>query len=273
MNTDQNTDKERIAIITTVSNIELFKKTVAFFPENCELFAIDGSDGLFGLNSIKFMFQKLRTKKIKWILMIDEDVIFVNTKSILAIIREMQENNYGVAGVRDGGILSWRDKNPLLINPFFCILDFEKINSIYDEKEFMAHNYLIEGEFEDDLNNLQFEYSTTSLFEDYYCFFIWLRRKKIAFKFLSAATSGFENDPETTTVFGLDNEVMLYHTWYARTYGRNEKHSKRIDNVISKGNFLKGFEDRKIVYLKSYIFLFKKNAKKLCNRVSNYFAK
>ncbi|CAD5351002.1 hypothetical protein [Flavobacterium bizetiae] len=98
----QNLNKESIAIVTTVSNMKLFKKTVAFFPDNIKIFVIDGSDGLFGLNSIKFMFKKLRQQKIKWIIMADEDVIFVNTESVFSIIKEMKDKDYGVAGIRDG---------------------------------------------------------------------------------------------------------------------------------------------------------------------------
>ncbi|CAD5344978.1 hypothetical protein FLA105535_04992 [Flavobacterium bizetiae] len=267
----QNLNKESIAIVTTVSNMKLFKKTVAFFPDNIKIFVIDGSDGLFGLNSIKFMFKKLRQQKIKWIIMADEDVIFVNTESVFSIIKEMKDKDYGVAGIRDGGLLSWRDKNPYLINPFFCILDFEKINLFYNEKEFIKNNYLIENEFNDDLSDLKYNYSKSSLFENYYCFFIWLRRKNIKFKFLNAMASGFENDLETTTVFTLNNNVLLYHTWYARTYDINYNNAKRINDVIKKGVFLKEFDQRKIIYLKSYSFLFRKKIKKSYNKFYNFF--
>lgn len=266
-----NQNLDNIAIVTTVSNKFLFKKTVEFFPENIEIIVIDGSDGLFGLDSIKFMFKKLKRKKFKWVIMADEDVVFVNVESIFSIIKEMQQNNYGVAGIRDGGVLPWRDKNPYLINPFFCVLNFEKINSFYNEQEFLNQNYLIEGEFNDNLEHLSFKYSTSSLFENYYCFFIWLRRKNINIKFLNAQISDFENDSETTTVFGLNNEIVLYHTWYARTYGLNMTHTNRINNVIEEGFFVKKFDKRKITYLKSYSFTFKKNAKKIYNKIKNHF--
>lgn len=72
-----------IAIITTVSNLSLYKRTVSFFPENIRLFAIDGKNGFFGLNSIKFMFNKLKKHKIKWLIMADEDVVFVNPDGVL----------------------------------------------------------------------------------------------------------------------------------------------------------------------------------------------
>ncbi|CAD5351003.1 hypothetical protein FLA105534_05007 [Flavobacterium bizetiae] len=83
--------------------------------------------------------------------------------------------------------------------------------------------------------------------------------------------SGFENDLETTTVFTLNNNVLLYHTWYARTYDINYNNAKRINDVIKKGVFLKEFDQRKIIYLKSYSFLFRKKIKKSYNKFYNFF--
>lgn len=260
-----------IGLITTVSNFSLYKKTVAFFPENIKLIAIDGSNGLFGLNSIKFMFKKIRKHQIKWLILADEDVIFINSKIVFDIINNLEEEKIDVCGIRDGGMISWRGKNPYLPNPFFCILNLENIFPIYSEIEFLNNNYSVKDEFDDDLSDLIYPYNKESLYEDYYCFFLWLRRKKISFKFLKAEVAGFENDQETTAVYGYNDEVFLYHTWYARTYGSNEYHTNRIDKVIDKGIELKGFEKRNIVWLENYSFSFKKRIRKLKNRIYNFF--
>jgi hypothetical protein len=260
-----------IGLITTVSNISLYKETISFFPENINLFVIDGSDGLFGLNSIKLMFKKLKKHKIKWLIMADEDVVFVNPNNIFDIIGEMEEEDHDVCGVRDGGLLSWRDKNPYILNTFFCIFNLEKIKAFYSETEFLENQYIEEDEFDDDLSALKYPYNTKSLFEDYYCFFLWLRRKNLKFKFLQANGGDFENDLETTTVFGVNNEILLYHTWYARTYGFNTYHTNRIDRVIGKGNIQKEFLLRKINYFRSYSFSIKKIRSRWYNRVINLF--
>jgi hypothetical protein len=105
--------------------------------------------------------------------------------------------------------LSWRNKNPYLINPFFCILNLEKIYSIYNEKAFLNNQYIIENEFNDDLSSLTFKYTKDSLFEDYYCFFLWLRRNNLKFRFLNAQGNNFENDLETTSVFDINNNILL----------------------------------------------------------------
>ena len=265
-----NNKKQNIGILTTVNNLSLYKKTLDFFPIDLKTYAIDGSDGLFGLNSFKFMFKKLKKEKLKWLILADEDVIFVNPNSVLSIIKLLEKNNEDVCGVRDGGILSWRDKNPFLINPFFCILNLEKIYSIYNETAFLKNQYIIENEFDDDLSGLPFKYTLDSLFEDYYCFFLWLRRNNFKFHFLNAQDNNFENDLETTTVFDTNNNVLLYHTWYARTYGHNEWHTKRIDSVIKEGKTIKEYSNRNIIWFKNYHFSFVKKRNKIYRRILSF---
>lgn len=264
---------ERIALVTTVSNKYLYKKTVSTFPKQVDLIAIDGTEGLYGLNSIKFIFKKLSARKYDWVVLVDEDVVFVDTDYIFKIIENMSINNITVTGIRDGGILSWRDKNPYLINPFFCVLDFKKIKSFYNQKEMEKNQYIVEDEFNDDLSDLKYNFDTNSLFEKYYCFFLYLRRKGMKFKFLEAFSDTFENDLETTTVLADDSKVILYHTWYARTYGTNDYHTKRIDKILSLGmvdNFNKKI---KITWIKDNSFNLNKKIKRFKNRVINRLKK
>lgn len=124
-------------MITTINNLLLFSQTIAFFSDTFKTFVIDGSKGIFSLNSIKFMFKKLRNQKLKWLVMADEDVIYVNPESVMNMIQSMEENNIDVCGVRDGGQLLWRNKNPNVLILFFCILNFEKI---YSKKNFLYIN-------------------------------------------------------------------------------------------------------------------------------------
>lgn len=262
-----------IGLITTVSNISLYKIAITFFPKNIKLFAINGMDGLFGLNSIKLMLKKMKKHKIKWLILADEDVIFINSSAVFNIINNLEEENIDVCGIRDGGMLSWRDKNPYMPNPFFCIINLEIILPIYSEKEIIKNCYLVKDEFDDDLSNLIFPYNKDSLFEDYYCFFLWLRRKGFSFKFLKAESAGFQNDLETTLVYDLNDKGLLYHTWYARAYGKNEYHTNRINNVINKGVSIEKFKYREIIWFKNYFFSIKKELRKIKNNIYNFFTK
>jgi hypothetical protein len=179
----------KIALVTTVGNTLLYKQTVKTFPQNIDIIAIDGSKGLFGIESIKFMFDKLSSKKYTWIIMADEDVLFVNPTEIVKMIKKLSDDNISVCGIRDGGVLEWRDKNPYLVNPFFCILNFENIKAIYKEVDINDNQVLFKDEFNDDLSLLSFSYNKESLFEEYYCFFLWLRRSKMKFHFLEAVSN------------------------------------------------------------------------------------
>ncbi|WP_372744880.1 hypothetical protein [Lutibacter sp.] len=264
-------DFNKIAIITTVSNVSLYKQTIQFFPKEYKIYAIDGSNGLFGLQSFFFFFKKLKNKNFKWLVHIDEDVLFVKPTEIVHLIKQLENENIDVCGIRDGGVLSWRDKNPYLMNPFFCILNIERIFEKFNKLEILKNQYLIPEEFKDDLSKLKYGYDTNSLFEHYYCFFLWLRRNNYKFKFLKVKEAGFLNDLETTEVYSLDNKLLLYHTWYARTYNKNDDHTTRINNVIKLGIFPDKYLFKRVKWLTNYSFTFNKMLWKFINRFINIF--
>jgi hypothetical protein len=220
-----------IAVLTTVINQELYQKSSCLFPENMKRFVIDGSNKMHGIDSILFMMKKLKGKGIEWLVMADEDVLFVDVKGIYETISFMKANDYIVCGVRDGGQIAIRYQNPYVINTFLSILNFRELEAMWDKKEMLHNQYSTENEFSDDLNALPQQYDAKSLFEPYYCFYLWLRRKGKKILFLNASVA-FEDDDITTVVFDSNNNKMAYHTWYARSYGVNQKHTERIDKVF-----------------------------------------
>lgn len=134
---------------------------------------------------------------------------------------------------------------------------------------YLNHQYTILDEFDDDLSALPYKFNKESLFEEYYCFFLWLRRKNFKIKFLEAKASDFDKDLETTVVLDDRNGVLLYHTWYARLYGKNEYHTNRINKVIEKGQIQNDYKFSNIVWFKDYSFLFNKLKRKIINRIFN----
>ena len=170
-------DKSSIAIITTVSNFELYNKTSCYFPPDIQKYVIDGTEGMYGIDSIKYMIHKLKDKNIKWLIMADEDVIFLNNNIVFSIINYMEKENIIVSGVRDGGVIAHRNQNPFVINTFFSILNFKEISAIWNKKEMLKNQYTKGNEFDDDISNLKYNFDVNSLYEPYYCFFLWLRRK------------------------------------------------------------------------------------------------
>lgn len=235
-------DKSQIAILSTVANFELYQKTAPLFPQEVQKYVFDGRNGMHGIHSIKYMMEKLSGKGIEWLVMIDEDVIFKNADVVFSIIEKMVRENYTVAGVRDGGEIVHRTQNPYAINTFFSIINFGEIEKKWNLKEVLQNQYIMPNEFGDDLSKLPYEYNINSVYEPYYCLFFWLRRKENKFLFLEAQ---MQSDEITNSVL-YEGQEFMYHTWYARSYGVNEKHTRRIDNFLdSASDFLK-YQNRQI---------------------------
>ncbi|MFD1095239.1 hypothetical protein [Salegentibacter chungangensis] len=260
----------RTAIITTVANFELYNRTSNLFPENIRTYVIDGRNGMHGLDSIFYMFKKLEDKGIDWLIMADEDVVFENSESVFSLIEFMKANNYSVCGVRDGGVIKHRNKNPYAINTFFSILNFKKISDFFNAKKISENQYIQINEFSDSLKHLQFEFDKVSLYEPYYCFYFWLRRKGEHFLFLNSRTFTKEDEKISNEVFHPDGTPLLIHTWFARSYGKNEKHTLRINRILDSIDTKSNFKNP--VIFKDSLFYFKmkllKSARKIKIKLS-----
>jgi hypothetical protein len=256
---------KNIAILSTVANFDLYYKSAKLFPKGIPKYVIDGRNGMHAMDSIRYMFRKLKNQNIDWLIMADEDVLFVNSDLVFAEIERMEKEKYTVCGVRDGGLIPHRIQNPYVINTFFSIINFKEILAIWDEKEVLKQQHTFDGEFSDDLSALKGDYNPTSIFEPYYCFYFWLRRQQKQFLFLDA-TVPFENDPITNLVKDNLGNEMLYHTWYARAYGANEKHTNRIDLLLNQFSTESDAAVEPIIF-KDPTYAFKKYCKKQYGRV------
>lgn len=265
-------DYSKVALLTTVANLELYNKTSPFFPVNVQKYVIDGTNGMHGIHSILYMMKKLKNKGIDWLIMADEDVFFYDSKIVFSIIEKMQEENLSICGVRDGGTISHRNQNPFGINTFFSILNFKEIEAIWNEKEMLKNQYILENEFIDDLSKLSYEYDVSSIYEPYYCFYFWLRRKGKQFLFLET-----KMDVDAISNYVYYNEKpFLCHTWYARSYGNNKKHTQRINTLINVTN-LDGIEVEpnltSIIFFKNTTFALKQKMKKIFRKFSRRLLK
>lgn len=257
--------KPNIAILTTVANFELYNITSKLFPKNCQKYVIDGRNGIHGISSIYYMFEKLKHKNIDWLIMADEDVIFKDSEVVFNIIDKMKGENFTVAGVRDGGVVSHRSFNPNLINTFFSIINFKEVLKIWDKEEVKKNQYIIDKEFTVDASALEYKYNENSLYEPYYCFYLWLKRKSKKFLYLDAK---MHEDSITNSIQFNDN-TFLYHTWHARSYGKNEKHTKRIDAILNENKTIinKGINNQDYVLFKAPFFAIQQTSKKFLKKV------
>lgn len=224
---------DRIAILTTVSNFDLYHQSIKFFPAGIPRYVVDGTQGFYGIRSLLFALEKLKNKEIDWLIMAEEDVIFKNPDYLFSLIEYMIKNDFICCGMRDGGTLAWRNHSPYAINTFFSILNLNEVLKIYDKKKILKNQYI--NAFEDfgDLSHLKTDnYSRDSLYESYYCFYFWLLRngKKILYLNATALT----ND-ETTIIFDHYHRELLFHTWYARFYKKDPAQTHRIDAILCLG--------------------------------------
>jgi len=263
--------KQKIAILSTDINFELYSRSSTLFLAGICKYVIDGRTGMYGIESLCYMMKKLKNKDIDWLIMADEDVLFKNPELIFPLITQMEVENIMISGVRDGGEILHRNNNPYVINTFFSIINFKELKRIWDPKEMLKHQYIIKGEFNDDLSGLEYDFNAESLYEPYYCFYFWLRRKGKKILFLDTEMP-FEGDSIANSVKDLQGNTILYHTWYARSYGVHEKHTLRInkifDSILTKSN-----DNKNIIIFKDSTFAFRKRAEKLCRRIANKIKK
>ena len=270
--------KSKIVILTTVSNRNLYSKSIQTHPIGIERIAIDGSKGLYGIDSLTFMFQKLKNTNFDWVIMADEDVFFINPEKIYNLIDYMNVNDYSICGVRDGGEINHRLHNPLAMNTFFLIINYGKLKTIWNKKEVLRTNK-VDNKMEFDLKKLKYKYDINSHFEPYYCFFFWLSNKGLKLLYLGSKSPIDNDDLISNLVYDNNEDELLIHSWYARSYGVSEFHTNRIDNLIKLLNLFNLKGDYTVwndVFFPIKLFFRKYNNKylvKLVKRVSNKISK
>lgn len=266
-------DVSKIIILSTVNNFKLYKKSSSLYPPNIKSYVFDGRNGMFGICSITYMMKIFRKKEIDWLVLMDEDALFVNSELIYPLIEHMEINDYIIAGVRDGGALPERSGNPYVMNPFFSVINFKELKKIWNKKEMLKNHYVVENEFNDDLSELKYPYDKISMSEPYYCFYLWLKRKNKKMLYLDVDLP-FVDDKITNVVYDLNKQPIVYHTWFSREYGDlRGRHTARIDRVFEKfknNNIdlapVKIYKDH-LFPLKERVRKFKKHTKKRLIRI------
>ncbi|MDD5152039.1 MAG: hypothetical protein PHC28_16425, partial [Flavobacterium sp.] len=89
-------DKSKIAILSTVASKELYAKTASLFPKEIDKYVIDGTNGMYGLDSIDYMFRKVKNKNYEWLIMADEDVFFYKADLVFDVITKMIETGCSI---------------------------------------------------------------------------------------------------------------------------------------------------------------------------------
>lgn len=255
-------NKSKIAILSTVINFDLYNRSSQFFPDDIAKYIIDGRNGMHGLNSVFYMMKMLKDKDLEWLIMADEDVLFRDSDVVFEIIEKMKAENYMVCGVRDGGVISHRTYNPYLINTFFSIINFKELKAIWDKSEILNNDYILDNEFDDDLSSLKKDYDAKSLYEPYYCFYLWLRRKNKKMLFLDAEM----NKDQISNSVLYNSKTFLHHTWFARAYGKNSKQTQRINVLFDLLNPKESKTSKPLIF-KDRTFFLRQKIKKISRKI------
>lgn len=255
-------EQNKISFITTVSNFKLYKKTSIYYPPQIDRYVIDGREGMYGLNSIFFMMEKLKDKDLDWLIMIDEDGILIDYDNMVELIDYMNENKFIICGMQDGGVNPIRHYSPIAINSYFSIINFKKLKQIWNANQILNNQYINKGEFKLFSKFIKYGYDLDSVFEKYYCFYFWILRNGYKILYLNAENS-IKGDIYSNVLYNHLNKPIMYHTWYARLYGKSKVHTERINNVIQIRNKIKRNKSK---YIKPIIYKdksFKRSVQKL----------
>lgn len=224
----------RVAIVTTVLNHELYERTRTTYPSAYKLFKIDGKYGFYGVHSIRLVLKKL--SHFDFVILVDEDVVFERNYFFDEIIQVMRERKIALIGPRDFDMGGKRwDGNPFSMNTFFTIINMTFYRSIKIDDFFENKAPLSDIEINEFcMDNRDFAtQNILSMREPYYPFFLNSIRLGFPLKYLDCRQN-FLHDEITTTIFDFDDKPVLHHTWYARAYHTAETQKKRIDRVVEK---------------------------------------
>ncbi|MDH8702286.1 hypothetical protein M2138_001646 [Dysgonomonadaceae bacterium PH5-43] len=229
-------------------NIDLSKYKIVIFTRSMNAKLFELSSQLIGLpfkhirlkhTSAISYFYDIMKYDIDYAINIDEDAFVSDPNKLLDFLKYVIANNYVNCGFPDGGILPIRNHNPLVTNPFFNILNIKEIKknfNVKDVENFDFTKYDYEKYAPNNLYKSEYQFDVC---EPYYSFFLWL---SINYKtlYMDAETHA---DGCTSILKDMNGEVILLHSWYSRFYGKDEFHTKRINNLVLEcsGNSVREF--------------------------------
>lgn len=171
--------------------------------------------------------EKILKYDIDYAINIDEDAFVIDNNALLKLLEYCIEEKIVNCGMRDGGILPIRTGNPVVTNPFFNILDVKTIKKDFSNS--IVSNFLNNAiDYKKIIPEyLPFKYEITSNYEPFYPFFIWLNTN---YKVLYLEVKE-HNDTFSTILYNQINEPILYHSWHSRSFGIDQFHTNRINNL------------------------------------------
>lgn len=223
----------KVKIYTRSANIELYRYSQGLIDLPYK------RKRLCGTTAEGYIYQIIEEADCDWVINIDEDAFVTDNGAIERLMEYMMENDIVCCGMHDGGVLPIRFCNPIIMNPFFNIINLKAIREKFNREEIEAFDYavnkkelvaLLPKELQD-YDGLKYDN-----YEPYYKFFFWLAKN---FKLMYLDVEEHK-DGITTIVYNQKHEQMLQHTWWSREFGKDEVHTPRVKAVIDEAYAAQG---------------------------------
>ena len=233
---------DRVKIVSNVMNPDLYQHSRSFYESmRYGKIAVNGAGGCFGINFLNHIITNGAIYDFDWMIYVDEDCFITNPSAVEELLEYQVSNGYACCGMPDGGVVSIRARNPVSINPFFMIMNLGEIRKRYNSDQVMGSRY--GGDLDQYIPKALMKPNIGTLFdnyEGYYRLFFWLLRN--GFKLLYLDAEEYSGDQTTAMLKNHKGEVLAYHTWYARMWNRDQKHTQRIRGVIKHCRGLVGID-------------------------------
>ena len=148
---------------------------------------------------------------------------------------EKYYDKYDYCGMPDGGSCNHRNASWIVMNPFFNIFNCKKIKSsmewimnkgnlqfFYNYKEF--EHIRKKPEWINYNKDINFFYEPYNGFFN----FLFANNNPLYLKTIN------HSDGISSILLNQNDKEIVYHSWYARTYGKNIEQTNRINNLYSE---------------------------------------
>jgi hypothetical protein len=264
-------EKDIVFVTTTLYTKWLFYQSSIIkelFPESTHIW-VDGRKNW--PNSWFDWIAKLKYRKEKYYVHVDEDFFFTSKKEFMKCIELMENDDISLLGCPDG-YHQFRQHNPVAINTFFMIGKIEDLKEVsFEGIKFMfnkekddwenSYNILFKNEFIKEFN-YNFPQDQNCRFDNYepYYVFMWLLKEKNK-KFGYLYPKYNEEYKVTTPMLEVNSEPIGYHMWYTRQWNSymdvlglpNIERYKKMELFLNGKYKFSNFKKRLIYFIKLII--------------------
>lgn len=215
-------------IIGNYLHKDLYDQSKSFYDSlPYEKIGVLGENDFFAFPFIENLILDTSTYNFDYAILIDQDCFITDQKAFLDLIEYTTSKKLDMIGMPDGGV-SRRVQNPVIVNPFLCILNLKTIREKYDHDQVIQSNWN-DGELSSflPLRLMKTNYELADS-ETYYPIMFWMLRNGYSIEYLDAI-DGLEG----STILKNQNDVeFAYHTWEGRFWHEPETHD-RIERVLN----------------------------------------